>query len=108
MIASNHHRTDAGAPCASDGLLRFVAWRIDHADQAGEHEVPFDVFADAALRQRPVHRRAKRDGQRAQGAPRQRIVRAQNLSAPRSDSARALRRPVRACIAPAARQAHLS
>ena len=41
------------------------------------------MFANAVLRQRPVHRRAERDGQRTQGASCERVVRVQNLAAPR-------------------------
>ena len=68
MIAGDHQRTNAGAPCACDRLLGFRTRGINHADQSKEDEVLFDTL----IRMRGVCREgfagkpSSGDGKRAQ------------------------------------------
>ena len=75
-------------PGPSDGITRFVARRVDHPNQTGEHEIALDVRADTFRRQRAVEGRAVGDAQRAQCASRQFVVGRRIARAACSDSGR--------------------
>ena len=86
VIAGDHDRANAGAPGARDGVLRLRARRIDHADQAGEHQALFDALVRIgarAPRARPASQPAGGDAKRAQRFAGQRFVGLQNLLATR-------------------------
>ena len=74
-----------------------VARRIDHPDQAGEHEIPFEMLADVRGAERPVRRGAVANPERAQRAGRQRIVRLENLTSPVVGQRPVLRSDVLVC-----------
>ena len=82
MIARDHHRPDARTFGAGDGTVRLVARRVDHPDQAGEHQVALDLFAEAGWCQRSVARGAKRDTKGAERAAGEQLVRRENFVTP--------------------------
>jgi hypothetical protein len=82
VIAGNHHRADTGALRPRDRRPRFVARRIDHADETTEHEIPLDLVADLIGCDLRDGGHAERDAERAQGASRERIVGLENLAGP--------------------------
>jgi hypothetical protein len=44
MVPGNHDGTNARLPCAGDGVSGFGSWRIDDANQSGEHKILFNPF----------------------------------------------------------------
>ena len=44
VVAGDHHRTDTGALGSGYGVSGLRTRRIDHANQACEHEIPFDAL----------------------------------------------------------------
>ena len=66
MIAGNHHRADASALRAGDGFFRFLARRIDHADQTREYEISLDALIDFTTFECGRRQRAEGDAERAQ------------------------------------------
>ena len=80
VVAGDHHRPDAGPLRPRDCLTRLVAGRIDHPDEAREHQIALDRFADPVGRDLRIDRGTERDTQGAEAAPRERVIRVENLA----------------------------